>query len=239
MRETVEQNQYESMRSRRRQRARRGVARYGGADAARRAVRSERQPTRIITLGSLRTSDGRVTRPKPLLLLAYLALEGPTDRERLARLFFSDANDPRDALSTTLVRLGDLIDRGLGGDERVSATVTSDAQAFMGRALRGDNGALELYCGPFVPGRDRGVGAELEEWILTMREQFASVARDLHLTAAKAATTRTDTVAAWRHAQKAVSLTEAHALDPATTGRLLGELADAGVPVPDCWWRAA
>ena len=57
------------------------------------------------TLGRLRLEGTSLTRPKPLLLLAYLALEGPTPRTRLCRLFFDDAANPPDALGTTLRRL--------------------------------------------------------------------------------------------------------------------------------------
>lgn len=41
----------------------------------------------VKTLGTLRLNGEKLTRPKPLLMVAYLAHEGPTDRDRLARLF--------------------------------------------------------------------------------------------------------------------------------------------------------
>jgi len=46
-----------------------------------------------------------LTRPKPLLLLAYLTLNGPTNRRELVETFFRDADDARDSLSTTLGHL--------------------------------------------------------------------------------------------------------------------------------------
>jgi hypothetical protein len=54
------------------------------------------------TLGSLALEGTALRRPKPLLLLAYLALEGATPRRRLAELFFGDTKDPLDSLSTAL-----------------------------------------------------------------------------------------------------------------------------------------
>lgn len=192
----------------------------------------------VITLGSLRVTNRRMTRPKPLLLLAYLAHEGPTDRERLARLFFPDAYDPRDALSTSLLRLGDLVDRGSGGDARVRALVAADSQGFLAAALEWDASlALTLYRGTFAQGHDRGLGPELEEWLFTTRELLASVARDLHVQVARSSAARDDRCAAWDHAQAAVKLTETHALEPLCTVRLLNDLSDAQYPVPGSWWR--
>jgi hypothetical protein len=192
----------------------------------------------VITLGALRVTNRRLTRPKPLLLLAYLAHEGPTDRERLARLFFPDAHDPRDALSTSLGRLGDLVGRGGSGDERVEARVVADSHAFLAAALECDAPvALELYRGAFAQGHDRTLGPELEEWVLATRELLASVARDLHLQVARTSAARDDRCAAWDHAQAAVKLTEAHALEPTGTVRLLHDLANARYLVPDAWWR--
>lgn len=45
------------------------------------------------------------SRPKALLLLVYLALEGPRDRVHLSILFFGQARDPLGSLCTTLRRL--------------------------------------------------------------------------------------------------------------------------------------
>ena len=200
---------------------------------------ARRGASRVLTLGTLRVPERRLTRPKPLLLLAYLALEGPTDRHRLAGLFFPDAADARDALSTTLARLKGLVDRGSTDDPRVSATVSTDSQEFLEAACLNDaTGALALYKGPFAQGFDTAVGPEVEEWVLATRELLASVARDLYLRAAGAAVDNADRHAAWRYAQSAVRLTETHTLDPAGTAALLHELEALQVPVPDGWWRS-
>ena len=51
------------------------------------------------TLGELRLEGSDFSRPKPLLLLAYLALEGPKPRRYLAELFYMDTKDPYNGLA--------------------------------------------------------------------------------------------------------------------------------------------
>jgi hypothetical protein len=42
---------------------------------------------RLVMLGGLALEPSTFTRPKPLLLLAYLSLEGPRSRRDIAELF--------------------------------------------------------------------------------------------------------------------------------------------------------
>lgn len=56
-------------------------------------------------LGRLHVAGSALRRPKPLLLLTYLAMEGTKPRQHLSELFFSEARDAADALGTTLRRL--------------------------------------------------------------------------------------------------------------------------------------
>lgn len=196
-------------------------------------------PLTLRTLGALHLVGSPVTRPKPLLLLAYLAHEGPTDRERLARLFFVSSRDPRDALSTTLRRLGNLVEEAAEMDGRLQALVTTDALDFQRHAIAVEpQVALGRYRGSFLQGSPIGCGVELEEWIVTTREHLASIARDLHLELARTALGRERTEAAWHHAKTAVGLTETFALEPAPTAKVLQQCSDAGLLVPDGWWRA-
>ncbi len=46
------------------------------------------------TLGGLKLEGSDFTRPKPLLLLAYLALEGPKERRFLSELSWTGVTDP-------------------------------------------------------------------------------------------------------------------------------------------------
>lgn len=60
---------------------------------------------RLQTLGLFKLVESSMHRPKPLLLLVYLALQGPTAKRHLAKLFFPESKDRADALATTLARL--------------------------------------------------------------------------------------------------------------------------------------
>lgn len=62
------------------------------------------------TLGELSVEGVTFRREKVLLLLAFLCLEGPQPRRRLADLFWPDAANPMNSLAQHLVHL-----RGLNG----------------------------------------------------------------------------------------------------------------------------
>ncbi|MBX3144493.1 MAG: hypothetical protein KF813_12090 [Trueperaceae bacterium] len=193
----------------------------------------------VKTLGTLRLSGEKLTRPKPLLMVAYLAHEGPTDRDRLARLFCAGARDRKDALSTALGRLKGLVDRGSPDDPRVRAVVSTDALEFQAAALQLDaREALARYGGPFVQGCDSKLSPELEDWVVSTREALASLARDLHLRAADACLIERELVQAWEHALAAVKLTVSHGLDPAPTLGFLRCVATPEFLVPETWWRS-
>ena len=196
-------------------------------------------PPTLRTLGALHLAGSPVTRPKPLLLLAYLAHEGPTDRERLARLFFGSSRDPRDALSTTLRRLGSLVEQEAKTDGRVGTRITTDALEFQRHAISAaPQVALGQYRGSFIQAAPVGCGVEVEEWIVSTREHLGSIARDLYLALARWELDRDGKEAAWHHAKTAIGLTEAFALEPAPIARVLLRFDEAGLPVPDGWWRA-
>ena len=57
------------------------------------------------TFGKLELEGTSLRRPKPLLLLAYLAIEGPQGRGHLAELFFPHSAKARANLSVALSRL--------------------------------------------------------------------------------------------------------------------------------------
>ena len=54
------------------------------------------------TLGTLSVEGVTFRREKVLLLLAYLCLEGPQPRRRLAELFWPDATNPMNSLAQHL-----------------------------------------------------------------------------------------------------------------------------------------
>lgn len=128
------------------------------------------------TLGTLALEGPQASgfrKKKPLLLLAYLALEGPRSRRHLAELFWPEASDPMNSLSVALTQLRTVGVPVVGG-EVVRNEVPCDALHL--RALLAE-GRLEearsLYRGRFLEGADEGLPAELEEWVWHQREALA------------------------------------------------------------------
>ena len=164
---------------------------------------------RIRALGGLELEGSTFTRPKPLLLLTYLALEGPKARRDVAELFW-----PRSGgrLRTLTVTLGRLRSGALGcvasDGRKVWAEVDTDVAQLRAALDRDDLGAaLELYRGPFAEGFRVDDGAiELEEWVVGTRERIAARLQR-HMVACAAADVVDGRVAeARRVAERAVRL---------------------------------
>ncbi len=136
---------------------------------------------RLRTLGGLRLEGARFTRPKPLLLLTYLALEGPRPRRHLAELAWPDARDPRQSLAVALARLRAGAPGAVDADRvRAWSDVPCDVHEFTAELDRRERqSALERYAGPFLDGIDPpSCSLELEEWIYARRERLAKLAHD-------------------------------------------------------------
>jgi predicted ATPase/DNA-binding SARP family transcriptional activator len=128
---------------------------------------------------------------KPLLVLAYLALEGRASRRDLARLLWSNASDPLNSVSAARVSLRDLIKKQLRGDNEtlfLQGAFTCDVQEFMGSLESTDPEiwrlALGLHQGEFLEGVrlpewEAGFGADFEEWLLSWREKLEEVRSEL------------------------------------------------------------
>ncbi|MDZ7706839.1 MAG: BTAD domain-containing putative transcriptional regulator [Trueperaceae bacterium] len=145
------------------------------------------------TLGSVRIDEIDFTRPKPLLLLTYLALEGSRPRRHLAELFWPDAADPMRSLSVALTRLRQGAPGSVAADRRHAATeVRCDVHAFLAHIDRGERrAARDLYRGPFLDGLHLpSWTTELEEWLHAQREHLADVALRAHLDEAESQATR-------------------------------------------------
>jgi predicted ATPase len=160
---------------------------------------------RLRTLGRLELEGADLSRPKPLLLLAYLALEGRQSRRHLAELFFAGTAHPLQSLSVTLSRLRSVLGGGLTSDDlRVTAALRVDASDLVA-ALDADDllTAERLYRGPFLEGVPLdGLGVEVEEWALATREYLADALRAARLAAAEqgAAVGRLEDAACWAEA---------------------------------------
>ena len=117
------------------------------------------------------------SRPKPLLLLTYLTLEGPQDRGHIADLFFESGPRARSNLSMALTRLRKVVPEAVGADDlRIWTSMEAETQMFLDALQqRKWHEALRLYRGPFLAGLQLpDLKEELEEWIYEKREYFAT-----------------------------------------------------------------
>lgn len=159
------------------------------------------------TLGGLELSGTGFGQRQALLLLTFLAIEGPQERSYLAELFWAGAKKPRNNLSSAITRLratdGSLIEADAS---KVRTSVEVDALALIGYRTAGDTAsALALYGGRFLDGVDLArLPLELEEWALDQRLLLAETARDAAAELALEAEARADTMAAVRFAEQAV-----------------------------------
>ncbi|GGK98503.1 ATP-binding protein [Deinococcus radiotolerans] len=137
----------------------------------------------LTTLGGLNLRGFR--KVKSLLLLVYVAFEGPTPRRTLATLLWPGAARPEGSLRVALHALREVHPDALGGEDRLTTPVTSDAVQLL--TLRGE-AAWAAYPGPFLHGVPlSGVSAEFEEWVESQRERLARHVQEEALRAAETA----------------------------------------------------
>lgn len=148
---------------------------------------------RLITFGGLSLQEGK-SKPKNLLLLAYLAVEGPKTRQHLAELFFMGRANPRGSLSRALSDLRkDAPDSIEADNHKVCFVGTSDVGELLDFL---DNNKLEksveLYGGAFADGVSLKGETELEEWVWTTREYLGGRVREAYLKLAEEALVKHD-----------------------------------------------
>lgn len=186
------------------------------------------------TLGELSVEGVTFRREKVLLLLAFLCLEGPQPRRRLADLFWPDAANPMNSLAQHLVHLRGL-NGALGEDgPRVAAgpQVRCDATDLSGAVRLGrPQDAADLYRGPFLDGLTIPLGADLEEWLFDTRESIARTARTALTTLAAQAAAHGDTTRAGDLAARALTLPGAPPVDELELPRLHHLLTLAAHPL--------
>ena len=132
---------------------------------------------RVRTLGGLALEGARFTRPKPLLMLAYLALEGAQSRQHVSELFWPAASDRLKSLTVALSRLRQGAPGALQSDrQRVWTDLPCDAVELLEAIQNGrQDASVELGERGFLEGVQlSGVGVELEEWIYHTREFLAA-----------------------------------------------------------------
>lgn len=157
------------------------------------------------TLGSLALEGAALRRPKPLLLLAYLVVEGARDRKFLSELFWPHAADPMASLRTAITQVRASAPGALDGDVMLRCTVPCDVQHLREALGHKQFKRVEaLYLGPFLQGFYlKDLGRELEEWIYTSREALAAQVQSALLEAAEAHLAAGDSAEAVRLAESA------------------------------------
>lgn len=202
------------------------------------------------TLGGLGLSGVPFRRHRPLLLLAYLALEGPKERTYLAELFWPTAANPRQSLTVALSQLRGAAPAVVAAEgTRIRADVECDAARLLDAAAEREwRQVVDAYQGPFLSGVEVGTGIELEEWLYETREMLATCAQRGMMEVAERHMAAGDASAAARLTQRAIVLradanaaderllARLHALAAAThnpgAARLERELTEFG-PAPD------
>lgn len=169
----------------------------------------------LYTLGGLRLEGSNFSREKPLLLLAYLALEGPKPRRFLAELFWPEAADPMNSLAVALAKLRKL---GAAYNDETRAWVDLECDTLTLqdalRAGRWEEGATH-YKGPFAEGlASEEVGAELEDWVYEVRERLGREVRQAYLVLAEKAATAASFAEAATFAEQAYRVVGAPPLEP-------------------------
>lgn len=188
---------------------------------------------RLKTLGGLELEGGALTRKKPLLLLAFLALEGAQPRRYLAELFFGDTRDPYDGLSSALYKIRrEAAEVCHTDEEQVFTTVQCDARTALDH-LEHSQGeqAFALYGGAFLAGLSLHLNEELEEWVFAKREELGRRLQSLMIRRAEERAARGDFAAAGELAAEALGLSGAPEPDPEQLGRLLTLFVAADHPL--------
>lgn len=185
------------------------------------------------TLGGLELAETPFSRPKPLLLLAYLALEGPKERRHLAELFWQGATDPLNRLAVTLARLRKAGPGMVCADHvRVWTALPTDAQEVLRAIEQGEyNAAVSLYRGPFLEGvYADDWGSEVEEWVYGTRDFLAAQVKMAHLALAEAEAGEGRFQEAAKRAETAFSVARTVGLEPSDITRLHTLLLAGGSP---------
>lgn len=185
---------------------------------------------KLITFGKLKLEGGDLTRQKPMLLLAYLAVEGAKPRRHLAELFFSGTNDPLNSLSRTLTNLRKEAPELVEADNtKVWTLLPCDAAELVMRAgLKDYAGVKELYQGAFCADLTITLGAELEEWVYTKCELYAAQVQVLLLEQAEQRAAQGNFAAATPLAERAYTLPGATQLEPELLSRYYTLLTAGG-----------
>jgi len=146
-----------------------------------------------------------------LLLLAYLAIAGKQDREKLATLFWWDAVAPRNNLSSTLTRIRPKLPDVIQTDKNktfVWVDLPTDYQQLKDALTAKDyQQATKLYTGTFLQGFNLpNLGEELEEWRIETQDELLNDVREAYLKLAEKEASQSNFRQASEHAEEAYKL---------------------------------
>lgn len=175
---------------------------------------------RLTTLGRLELEGSDLKRPKPLLLLAYLSLEGPQERRHLAELFWPQSTNGLASLSTALYRISKDAKDSVDTDElRVWSRVETDAQVLLSQ-LGTPSWNRSLYRGAFLQGLSLpDWSSEIEEWVYETRERIAKRVQKASLELAEKTASLGQFKEAAAQAEEACKLPGATELEPEDLSR--------------------
>lgn len=178
---------------------------------------------RLRTLGGLALEGSDFRRPKPLLLLTYLSIEGARDRRHLSQLFWPGAAEPMTSLRVALSQIRRSAPEAVAAaNVRLEARIETDASLMLREFERGAYApVVKLYLGPFLDGFYlRACGVELEDWVYATRELLADRVREALLRLAETQARAGDFAAASDGAEAAHGLPGAGEPAPETIRRI-------------------
>ncbi len=179
--------------------------------------------TLLQTFGGLKLLHSNFLRPKPLLLLTYLVLEGPQDRRFLAELFWLGAANHLNSLAKALSQLRKVSPSLIEVNAtHVRPVVEADITKFLAKLDKGQlKEAIELYQGPFLEGFHlKDLSFELEEWIYSTREFIATMMQTALLSLAECNATKGNNDKAFQYAETAFTLAATPPLEPSMLKRV-------------------
>jgi predicted ATPase len=134
---------------------------------------------RLITLGGAALEGTAFRRPKALLLLAYLAVEGPRERRHLRTLFWPKSVDPALSLRALLFELKSISPHLVESDgTRLQLGIPADVTELLTAFSDDPESIPARYTGAFLEGlSETDLGVELEEWVYVVREFLARQVR--------------------------------------------------------------
>lgn len=197
---------------------------------------------RLKVFGKVGIEESGFSRPKPLLLLAYLAVEGDTERQKLAELFWNGENDQK-GLAKKLAKLSVVLAQfkkegayeaipDIKGINPIPFVAECDAIDFQAALQKEDLlTATQLYADSFLKDLGRtpeklDISSELMEWIFLKREELAEQARTALLAVAEEAFAEGDFETAKKLATQALELEDTPEAEPAELAKIQTYLGD-------------